>query len=145
MANKHQAMYEYILQNETIQKLFYLTNEAQDNSVTITPVYSDEVIKQYIDGTAERQYDFAVALYKNLSDVPFDMENLVSMTEAQSFMDWIDAQDAAGNFPDFGQACTVTKIRNLQDMPGVAGEDGKHIKYLFQCRVEYTEKRKGGI
>lgn len=86
MANKHQAMYDYILQNETIQKFFFLTNEVQNNSITMTPVYSDEVVKRYIDGTAERQYDFAVALYKSLSDVPYDTENLLSMTEAQSFM-----------------------------------------------------------
>lgn len=58
MANKHQAMYDYILQNETIQKFFFLTNEVQNNSITMTPVYSDEVVKRYIDGTAERQYDF---------------------------------------------------------------------------------------
>lgn len=145
MANKHQVMYDYILQNETIQKFFFLTSEVQNNSITMTPVYSDEVVKRYIDGTAERQYDFAVALYKSLSDVPYDTENLLSMTEAQSFMDWIDAQDAAKNYPDFGENCTVTKIRNLQDMPGVAGEDGKLIKYLFQCRVEYIEKHKGGM
>lgn len=140
MNNKHQAMVEYILQNETIKNFFYLVNAVQNNSITLTPVYSDEVVSQYIDGTAQRQYDFAVAIYRDISDVACDTENLVSMSEAQRFMDWIDAQDRAHNYPDFGLDCTVTRIRNLQDMPSVAGQDERHIRYLFQCRVEYIER-----
>ena len=60
------------------------------------------------------------------------------MQEAQKFMEWIDQQRKARNFPDF-EGCKVLSIENLQNMPNLAGVNaaGNVAKYICQCRVRY--------
>lgn len=139
MDKKHEAMHNYILRCPYIRDLFYIYNNVADNSVSLIPVYSDDVVKWYIDGSAEKQYVFAIAVYKTVSDVPNTEENLEGLCGVQDFMDWIDEQNKNKAFPDFGERCTVESIKNLQDMPDIAGQDERHLKYMFQCRVNYIE------
>ena len=66
--------------------------------------------------------------------------NAQAMYDVQKYMDWIDAQNKARNFPNF-EGCKVLSIENLQNEPNFAGtnESGDVAKYMFQCRVRYYE------
>lgn len=140
MNNKHLAMYRYIAQYPGARRLFFNAGVAENDNIGLEPIFSDAVVKQYVDGSAIRCYDFAMVVFKDEKDLPNSTENAEDLFDVQQFMEWIDTQDKNGNYPDFGDDCTILRIRNLQNMPNTAGRDGRHAKYMFQCSVEYFEK-----
>lgn len=138
MDNKHQAMLDYLAKYPGLDA-FLRFNSVTDKlgNVSVQTVYSSEWEKRYIGGHGIKRYDFAV-----VSMVPQDpgtsSVNAEQMQEAQKFMEWIDQQRKARNFPDF-EGCKVLSIENLQNMPNMAGVNaaGNVAKYICQCRVRY--------
>lgn len=121
---------------------FNFSPEAAD-SISIITNYSDHVVKRYITGAVQKQYGFTVIIVKAYSDSADDL-NLEAMNFAQAFMDWLDEKNRNKEYPDFGEACTVDGMENLQNMPNLAGINAKEglARYMLQCRILYTEKRK---
>jgi len=143
MSTKHDIMKAYL----EPQVLIVVGNVLNFNVSTDTPEtiafvtdYADKTVKKYIRA-ALKAYGFVILITKSFS-VNADDLNLLAMNMAQAFGDWIDAQNTAKVFPNFGSKCHVRKIESLQNMPNLADVDIEHgiARYMLQCKVTYYEE-----
>lgn len=108
---------------------------------TINTVYNDSKVKEFINGTVERQYTFALVMVCGWSS-GFDAVNEEAEEWGEDWLDWCDAQFKAGNVPDFGEKCTIRAIESLQNIPSLAAtyQEEQLARYMFQARITYWEK-----
>lgn len=140
MDNKNTAMLEYLRQYPGLQSfLFFNSMVDQIGNTAVQTVYGETWEKKYVRGHGIKQWDFAVVKIAQADTGTSDI-NADETQAVQDFMDWIDEQNKAGNFPDFSPS-KVLSIQNLQNMPNFAGIDNNEgaAKYMFQCRVRYYE------
>ena len=140
MDNKNSAMLEYLRQYPGLQSILYFNSMVDRvGNEALQTVYGETWEKEYVRGHGIKQWDFAVVKIAKASTGTSDTN--VNETQAvQDFMDWIDEQNKAKNFPAF-DGCKVLSIENLQNMPNFAGinNDEGTAKYMFQCRVRYYQ------
>lgn len=143
---KHDAMKAYFEPKvkELVGKMlnFNFSPESKDSIAFITN-YSDKVLKKHMRSGAEKEYGFSIIITKSYSTDADDL-NLEAMNFAQALMEWIDAQNKLGNYPEFPENCQIKKMENLQNMPNLAGINPKEglARYMLQCRVVYYEKER---
>lgn len=108
---------------------------------TVNTVYNDSKVKEFINGTVERQYTFALVMVCDWSS-GFDAVNEEAEEWGEEWLDWCDAQFKAGNVPDFGEKCTIRAIESLQNIPSLAAtyQEEQLARYMFQARITYWEK-----
>jgi len=144
MSTKHDIMKAYI----EPQVLAVVGNVLNFNVSTGTPEtisfvtqYSNKYVKRYTRNAGVKEYGFAILITKSFSEQTDDL-NLLAINMAQAFGDWIDAQNKAKIFPDFGSLCQVQKIESLQNMPNLAdiNLETSTAKYMLQCKVTYYEE-----
>lgn len=118
---------------------FNFSPESPDKISLITN-YSDRVRKAYITGDKQKEYGFSIIIVKPYSSDEDDL-NLEAMNFAQAFMDWLDEQNKNGEYPDFGEKCTIEKMENLQNMPNLSGINSEAglARYMIQARIIYNE------
>lgn len=143
---KHDAMKAYFepIVNELANAVLnYNFSPDSPDGIGFLTEYSDEVIKRYIRVGTEKAYGFAILVTKEYSTNCDDL-NLEAMNFVQGLMDWISEQNRLKHFPDFGPACEVKKIENLQNMPNLSDTDPEEgvARYMIQCRVTYFEREK---
>lgn len=119
---------------------FNFSPESPD-SIALVTNYSDRQIRKYVRVGAEKEYGFTIIITKQYSTDADDL-NLEAMNFAQVFMDWIDAQGKAKNYPAFPENCQVKRMEVLQNMPNLAGINAEEAmaRYMIQCRIVYFEK-----
>lgn len=119
---------------------FNFSPESPD-SIALVTNYSDRQIRKYVRVGAEKEYGFTIIITKQYSTDADDL-NLEAMNFAQAFMDWIDAQGKAKNYPAFPENCQVKRMEVLQNMPNLAGINAEEAmaRYMIQCRIVYFEK-----
>lgn len=140
MDSKHEAMLAYLSKYPGLDAFLRFNSVADElGNVSVQTVYSNQWEKRYIVGHGIKRYDFAI-VSMSPQDPGTSHANADRMQEAQNFMEWIDEQQRARNFPDF-EGCKVLSIENLQNMPNLAGVNsaGNVAKYIIQCRVRYYE------
>lgn len=140
MDNKNTAMLEYLRQYPGLQSFLYFNSMVdQIGNTGVQTVYGEAWEKKYLHGHGIKQWDFAVVKIAQADTGTSDI-NADETQAVQDFMDWIDEQNKAENFPDFSPG-KVLSIQNLQNMPNFAGinNDEGTAKYMFQCRVRYYE------
>lgn len=140
MDNKNTAMLEYLRQYPGLQSfLFFNSMVDQIGNTSVQTVSGETWEKKYVRGHGIKQWDFAMVKIAQADTGTSDI-NADETQAVQDFMDWIDEQNKAGNFPDFSPS-KVLSIQNLQNMPNFAGIDNNEgtAKYMFQCRVRYYE------
>lgn len=143
---KHDAMKEYFEPKvaEMVGDIlnFNFSPESKDSVAFITN-YSDKVRKKYIRIGAEKEYGFTIVITKEYSTETDDL-NLEAMNFAQAFMEWLDEQNKAKNYPEFPDNCEIKKMENLQNMPNLAGINAEEslARYMIQCRIIYFEKER---
>lgn len=138
--NKNEAMIEYLRQYPDIQSFLYFNHsEDEAGNTSIATSYGEAWEKRYVGGHGIKTYDFALVMFQPQDDGT-NKNNAQAMYDVQKYMDWIDAQNKARNFPNF-EGRKVLSIENLQNAPNFAGtnESGDVAKYMFQCRVRYYE------
>lgn len=108
---------------------------------TVDTVYNDAKVREFIDGTVERQYTFAVVMVCDWSS-GFDAVNAEAEIWGERWLDWCDDQFKAGNVPDFGGKCKIRAIESLQNIPSLAAtyQEEQLARYMFQARITYWEK-----
>lgn len=140
MDNKNSAMLEYLRQYPGLQSILYFNSMVDRiGNEALQTVYGETWEKEYVRGHGIKQWDFAVVKIAKASTGTSDTN--VNETQAvQDFMNWIEEQNKAKNFPVF-YGCKVLSIENLQNMPNFAGinNDEGTAKYMFQCRVRYYQ------
>lgn len=112
---------------------------AEDGDAAFYPdPAEDDVVTSYIDGTADREYRMNLRLMLRWSD-GFDPVNESSDRFASSWLDWVSAQYAAGNVPNW-PGCEITAIKpaSAPELIFVYQEDGL-AEYRFGVVIEYTE------
>lgn len=144
MSTKHEIMKAYLEpQVLTVVGNVLNFNVSTDVPETIAFVteYANKYIKRFVRDSGIKEYGFAILITKSFS-VNTDDLNLLAMNMAQAFGDWIDAQNKAKIFPNFGSKCHVRKIESLQNMPNLADIDLNACiaKYMLQCKVTYYEE-----
>lgn len=140
MDNKNTAMLEYLRQYPGLQSfLFFNSMVDQIGNTSVQTVSGETWEKKYVRVHGIKQWDFAMVKIAQADTGTSDI-NADETQAVQDFMDWIDEQNKAGNFPDFSPS-KVLSIQNLQNMPNFAGIDNNEgtAKYMFQCRVRYYE------
>lgn len=113
--------------------------EAGENAVNT--VYNEQTVREFVDGTKEKQYTFAVVMVARWSS-GFDPQNIDAQEWGEAWLDWVDAQFKAGNVPDFGENVTIRAVESLQNVPSLAAtyQEEQLARYMFQARITYWEK-----
>lgn len=123
----------------------YLDGYIKLNALTIAPgeasanpLASERVIRQYIDGTADRVYRAQMRLVLRWSD-GYDAVNSDADRLANEWAEWVNAQFSLGNVPAWD--AEITDIRTAEDMAAlnVALQDESTAVYLFTAEIYYTE------
>lgn len=123
----------------------YLDGYLKLNALTIAPgeasanpLASERVIRQYIDGTADRVYRAQMRLVLRWSD-GYDAVNADADRLANEWAEWVNAQFSLGNVPEW--EAEITDIRTAEDMAAlnVALQDESTAVYLFTAEIYYTE------
>lgn len=124
-------------------KLNAVSTEAGEHAINTVPsgssVYNDIGIVEYVDGTAKREYTFALVMIADWSD-GFDNVNAEANRLGESWVDWVASQ-YPDNVPDFGDKTSISKIEPLYNMPSLAMvyQEDSLAKYMFQAKITYTE------
>lgn len=111
-----------------------------DGQCAIVPIPSD-TRPSFISGDREITYDFMFQVMFQLSETTDDV-NTDNMFTLRGWQDWIDEQEEAGIYPDFGEKCSCYELQNLSNMPQLAEvyESGM-AKFQFPVRLIYLEEK----
>lgn len=115
----------------------FLDEDADTYSLDTIPC--EEIIKRYKDGSAVRQFQFAVSSRRyyeqNIA------QNLSNLEFFEALTAWVEAKAHARELPEMDENRTAQKIIVTSTAyPFVVSEDGK-ARYQLQMRLEYFSKR----
>ncbi len=113
----------------------------ESNTSLLTDGYG-RLVKKYVDGEELRKFQCVIRQVKPLSRYSNTSENIEQMQYVQDFMDWINEQGKAENFPDFGEKCKVQKMSTPDGVihPMLAGIYEGTSLYSFPFEITYTER-----
>ena len=142
--NIDKALQNWIIQNESLTDypLFSWLNE-KNGAVAIIPIPTESG-REFIGGRVkEVTYDFMVQAALRMSDTTDDL-NTENMMTLRQWQDWVDEQEIAGNYPDFGEGYGGYELQNLSDMPAIAeiDKDGEMAIFQFPVRLIYLKEIK---
>lgn len=104
---------------------------------TVDTIPSDNIIKQYVDGSSVRQFVFAFGSVEPYgSDVD---NNLANSTFYEDFAAWMDEKSRNREFPDLGADKSAIEIK-AQGAGYVVENTENAARYQVQCRLVYTQK-----
>ena len=113
--------------------------QAKNGSCSLSPLNSGKTIKTYVDGTAIKEYRFAIQVMLQLSSAEDDL-NTQNMFTLRKWQDWIEEQEAQGNYPDFGEKCSGYKLENINEGPALVMKyENDLAKYNFHAKLTYME------
>ena len=140
----HEAVWAWLMTCPHIRDL-YFNYAAQGNGATVlSPLtaHRDQPVREFTSRVTEREYVFALSRTSPLSDAPNTDENIAVLREAEALAAWVDAQDAAGNYPALPEGCTVTGVSAAPPGSGYfAARSADGAKYQFQFSVRYLCRR----
>lgn len=114
-------------------------NDETPGDAAMFPTYNDPVIRQYIDGTADRYFTLELRMVLSWSN-GIDTANSEATRLMESWLEWVSEQ-FPDNVPDFGASATVTDIQPLQNTPtpALVYAESQTAEYSFSARIYYTE------
>lgn len=139
--DKYEALKTFI---ETYQPLgswvyFNAIDTAAGNTSINTDV-SPQADTVYIDGSREVSLSFAIAMIKHYDSAASDL-NVEAMAEVDAFIKWLDAQNKARNFPNFGAGYIVHEVTALDSVPSLSVDNDRNLaKYQFNCAIRFLQK-----
>lgn len=97
----------------------------------------DPIIETYIDGSSDRRYQFNFGSREYYSMDRF--QTIANSTFYEKFAEWVEAQDAAGIYPDMPQGMHPEKLRLLS--PGyMFDESMRNARYQIQLELIYHKE-----
>ena len=106
---------------------FNFINAKDSNKQIITTANDYYTRKPYIDGSVAKLYSFTILDFRSISDQAivklsgYDSENVDDLADVQALIDWIGEQEELHNYPNFGEDCTVERMRCTRDIPNLEG------------------------
>lgn len=156
--DKNKALIDYLLQCNEIKNspLYFNLINAKDNTIQILPVTEDKAMnKPFIDGSVQKKYTANLITFKSISDLEivkpvgtteYPNENIDELQDVQKLIDWIQEQEDARNYPDFGSDCQIDSIDTTTDNPRYEGMDAQAnpplAMYTIQIVIEYVDYSK---
>lgn len=109
------------------------------DSYSIERVPAQEVIKEYLDGSTERQVLFVFASRCYYSDEL--RNNIENSGFYEAFSDWLEVSSERGELPELFEGMNATKIEALSSgyLFDVA-EDFETARYQIQCKLTYDKE-----
>lgn len=153
--DKNQAIITYLSSCPVIagNPLFFNFAKAEDNNKQLVAVATDKKVERpYIDGSVLKRFTFTLIDYRSViyqavvKEAGYPNENVEELLDVQSIIDWIDEQNADGNFPNFGEDCVIDEIKALTDTPRLSGVDSSAspalAKYSVSIQILYLDTSK---
>lgn len=138
--SKEAALWEWVSkppEHEDMLLFHYL--RGKEGSCAIAPV-EDRVIKRYVNGTAIKNYVFALQINLLMSD-SVDRTNIENMSLVRNWQKFIMTQQILSDYPDFGPHCSQYRIRTGDDAPVLTIlDDNNQARYDFFATIEYVEE-----
>ena len=113
----------------------------QDPSTySVEQVPAQPILRQYLDGSSERQFVFVFASRMHYSDEL--RNNLENSGFYESFADWLEQQTDAENLPEMAAGKTPTRIEATSNgyLFDVSG-NFTNARYQIQCRLIYDQEK----
>lgn len=108
--------------------LYFNFINAKDNHNQMLPMANDKALeRKYVDGSQKRRYSFTLLTFKSITELALvqeediSNENIDDMLDAQGLIDWIDEQNEARHYPNFGEKCIIEEISTTTDNPRFEG------------------------
>ena len=116
---------------------FNVINETPGDMSLLTD--NINVLKRYIDGTAEKEYIFSIAMLASYDSGTSDI-NINALQEADNFIKWIKEQNNKTIYPDFGIDCDVYSVEVLTEVPQLTINSENNIaRYMITAKVNFAE------
>ena len=160
MVDKNTAIIEYLLACPSIRDnpVFFNCIQAKDGTKDIVTIANDKALNRpYVDGSVQKRFAFTIQDFRSMTPNPlafisgeppvlYNNENVENMLDVQGIIDWIDEQNDARNFPNFGDKCVIDEIRTVTDNPNLNGIDNNVTpalgKYSVTVQIDYLDKTK---
>lgn len=115
----------------------FLDKEAGTHSIDTIPC--EEVLKRYLDGSTQKQFQFAVSSRRFYEqDIAQNLENLQFFEDLTS---WVEHKARAHELPVMDNGRTAQRIVVTSNAyPFIISEDGS-ARYQLQMRLEYFQKK----
>ena len=153
--DKNQAVIDYLLVCPAIKNspLYFNFTEAQDENKQIVTQGNDIYLnKEYLNGDVLKRYTFTIIDYKSVSYdaiikiTGYANENVEEILDCQGIIDWIEEQNDAMNYPNFGDTCEIQEIKALTINPNINGTQISGslalAKYSVAIQIEYLDTSK---
>ena len=138
-ANKHQAVWDWLMTCPHIGDLFFNASRAEDGNTQLVP--SDQEVTSYIDGSSLRHYNCALTRFMAYSADANDEANIAAVMDLEAVAGWVEQQMDAGSLPVFPAGETVQEIRVLPNESGyMVAQDLTLAKYMIQFQIEYVKE-----
>lgn len=138
--NYNQSVYDYVEQYPQLSSWLYFNtiNMAPYNASMITG--TDNLLKEYIDGSQQRQYVCQIAFMREYDTGTSDV-NMIAMEEAQNFNRWIEEQDNKRIYPIFNENDIIEKIEGTTQIPEMSVDNNSSIaRYTMAIRIIYRKE-----
>lgn len=138
--NKYLAIVNWINEYRPLNEWTYFNVVLDEpNAMSVTSVSNGSAINEFVDGTEEVEFLFAISLSKSFDSGGTSNTNLDAIEEFDNIAKWIDDQNKLKNFPAFDEI--IEKIEPMQTAPTVTVDsNGKIAKYLGQFKITYMEE-----
>ena len=134
-----EALYDFFSECELINgdriHIDYLPEKAIQYSIDIVPC--KPVIKQYIDGTARKQYLFTFGSREYYSAEV--AQNLANSGFYEILSEWIDKKSRNGELPELGSNKEAVRLEVMSSGYAI-DSDTDNARYQIQCRLIYIDK-----
>ena len=135
----HLALWEWFAQCEAITKLFFNFSDTKDMD-TVISTSGDLALETYIDGSERRRYSFELIRYLPATFSPNDSGNIDMLMDVEAIVEWVTAQNDAGNLPVLPDGCTAESIEVLDSYAGYASaQDNDTAKYMIPFAMDYRK------
>ena len=153
--DKNQAIIDFLLSCPQIRDnpLFFNAINAKDNNKEIVTVANDRTMHTpFIDGGVAKRFTFTIIDFRSVSyqaivkQTGYVHENVQELLDVQGIIDWIEEQNEAYVYPDFGQDCIIDRMTSTTDNPSLNGIDNSAspalAKYSISIQIEYLDNSK---
>lgn len=137
--SKHRAVWNWLSGCEGFARRFFNFGAAGAGNTIIIPTDSSDGA-DFIDGTERRTYAVELIRFTPITFDAGDDGNIDMLDAVDAIGQWIEAQAAAGSYPEFPEGCTVTGIDVFDTIAGSAvAVDGLYAKYMLPFSIHYEK------
>lgn len=136
-----QGITDYIMKCPLLKDGVFRVDALGDQAVeyTIETGIFDPIIRQYVNGDTERQYQFTFGSREFYS---MDrVQNIANSSFYEEFAEWIEEQNDQENFPELPDDCEPRTLEVLS--PGYIYDGSmRNARYQIQLRLTYYKYKK---